>query len=144
MTQKIRVNNPFLAVGKTGGCTFEPHLGWWTQISSEDQLSLGTPFDGSRDAIYIPTLQKTGPAVSKKVVENLKAKARELGLTEVTQASGMWVLSHNGQVQAETIWIFYSRESVNREALSKLAEQIKEEANQDSVAFEDSGTLNFV
>jgi len=102
---KTQVFDPFAAVRETGGCTFEPHIGWWTQCESAPQAKeLGRPFAGKRDAIYIPTLQKDGRSVSSETIENLKQEARELGLSKTSRASGMWVLSETNEVQTETIW----------------------------------------
>ena len=141
---KTQVFDPFVAVRETGGCTFEPHLGWWTQCESASQAKkLGRPFVGKRDAIYIPTLQKDGYPVASEIVENFKKEARELGLNKTSRASGMWVLSETNEVQAETIWVLFAEQSVNRTQLKKLAVKIKRVANQDCVAREENGRLQF-
>jgi hypothetical protein len=141
---KTRVFNPFAAVRESGGCTFEPELGWWTQVSSvETAERLGMPFAGQRDAIYIPTLQKSGEPVSEETVATLKERAKELGLTNITRAAGMWVLSTTNEVQSETIWIAFGDQASSHEHLSSLAADIQRDANQDCVAFERSGELNF-
>ena len=57
----------------------------------------------------------------------------------------MWVLSQTGQVQTECVWVAWSA-SVSaevREQLPALAEQIKEQTNQDCVCFEVAGELRF-
>ena len=145
---KIRPNNPFVAVKSTGGSTFEPASGWWTQAGDESQLHLGNAFASQRDALYIPTIQKSGAPVDEGTVQHLKQRARELGLDGLTQAAGIWVLSTTGEIQAETIWIAYSgngaaARSVDREKLAELAAAVKNSANQDSVAWEESGELKF-
>jgi len=140
---KVQVTDPFTAVRETGGCTFETELGWWTQVDSESQArALGMPMPSDRDAMYIPTLQKDGVPVPHKVVEDLKSRARKLGLTTEVCAAGMWVLSTTGEVQAETIWIF-AGEVADHSAFRTLANDVQTEANQDCVAFETRGTLNF-
>lgn len=141
---KTRTHDPFVAVRETGGCTFEPAIGWWTQCETADQATaLGTSFTGVRDAIYIPTLQKDGKPVARELIEQLKSDAEGLGLTDVTRASGMWVLSHNGEVQSETIWIFSTTDGVDRQKLAQLAIKIECEAVQDCVAREEDGELKF-
>ena len=141
---KTKVFDPFVAVRETGGCTFEPHLGWWTQCESASQAEeLGRPFAGKWDAIYIPTLQKDGRPVSSETIEGLKEEARALGLDKTSRASGMWVLSETGEVQAETIWVLFAEHSVNRAQLKNLAVKIEHVANQDCVAREEDGELQF-
>ncbi len=157
---KTRVFDPVSAAMRTGGCTFEPYgcgengiVGWWTYTpDAEVATEIGHVFSGARDAIYLPTLQKTGSPVDHSVVEDLKARACELGLTEVSQASGMWVLgedsaipeSMRGTIQSETIWILWSRNEVNRAALAQLAEDVRSLCHQDAVAREEAGELKFV
>lgn len=143
---KTRTHDPFVAVRETGGCTFEPAIGWWTQCEIADQATaLGTSFTGVRDAIYIPTLQKDGRPVSRELIEQLKREAETLGLKNITRASGMWVLSHTGEVQSETVWIFSTSttDGVNSQKLAQLAIKIEREAFQDCVAREESGELRF-
>jgi len=143
---KIYLHDPFIAVSAMGGATFEPATGWWSQASDLNHQQHGTPFRSERDAIYIPTLQKNGRPVAEEVVISLKIQASALGLTSITQAAGMWVLSETGQVQAETIWIAYSATPIaghKRPALKALAETTKILANQDEVAREEAGRLYF-
>lgn len=141
---KTKVFDPFAAVRESGGCTFEPELGWWTQVSSSEQAEkLGVPFAGQRDAIYIPTLQKSGEPVSEETVANLKVRAEKLGLTNITRAAGMWVLSETGEVQSETIWIAYGDRASSHKHLASLAADIQHDANQDCVAYENGGQLHF-
>ncbi len=143
---KINLNSPFTAVRAMGGATFEPGLGWWSQASSKNHQQFGNSFSGVRDAIYIPTLQKDGHPVAEEVVAGLKAQASALGLTSVTQAAGMWVLSETDEVQTETIWICYSTDPIpasQRPALKTLAHEIQVLANQDSVAREEIGYMLF-
>lgn len=141
---KTKVFDPFAAVRESGGCTFEPETGWWTQVQTPEVAErLGVPFAGQRDAIYIPTLQKNGAPVSKETITELKKCAGELGLTHTTSAAGMWVLSTTGEVQSETIWIAYGDRTNSEDGLASLAAHIRESANQDCVAYERRGELNF-
>lgn len=140
---KILCNNPFEAVKATGGATFEPGIGWWTQAETKDD-SVGRSFEDLRDAIYIPTLQKTGEPVATATIELLKTQARKIGLHTLTIAAGMWILSTTGEVQSETIWIAYGEQVDGQSQLAELASAIKTQANQDAVAWEQGGVLNFV
>jgi hypothetical protein len=143
---KVLLNCPYGSVKDTGGATFEPGTGWWSQASKVEHQHIGTPFCSERDAIYVPTLQKNGHPVAEEMVIGLKAQASALGLTSVTQAAGMWVLSETGEVQAETIWICYNTDPIpasQRPALKTLAHAIQVLANQDCVAWEEHGHLRF-
>ena len=126
----------------SGGVTFEPETGWWTQSDDCKVHQSGIAFEDDRDAAYIPTLQKSGVPVPSEVVAEAKRRATELGLDRITCASGMWILSETGEPQVETIWIAYGRLS-DRTGLKKLASYIRQEANQDCVAWEEGGKLQF-
>jgi hypothetical protein len=139
---KYRVSNPIPAAAITGGCTFEPEIGWWT---CSTQPIEGKNFEGNRDALYIPTLQKTGSRVSESAIENLKKQAQELGFNNLACARGMWILSTTGEPQIEVIWIAWTKSvTANvREQLPTLASHIKTICNQDAVAWEQNGELCF-
>ena len=142
---KTRVFDPFAAVRESGGCTYEPGIGWWTYVSSTVQANkLGVPFASARNAIYIPTLQKSGEPVSEETITALKRRARLLGLTHITRATGMWVLSETGEIQSETIWIAYGDHVISERALANFAAYICVVANQDCVAREVAGELQFI
>ncbi len=142
---KYLVTAPLEAALRAGGCTLEPEIGWWT-YSTEELSELGKNFQGGRDALYIPTLQKTGEPVATEHVQKLREHANSLGFSNETPASGMWVLSETGEVQIEYIWIIWTtRASQNvRARISNLAKKIKELTNQDAVAYELDGELNFI
>lgn len=143
---KIRVTNPKEAAVTTGGCTFEVEVGWWTYTDQPDEhKGLGKLFAGERDALYIPTLQKTGEPVAEADIVSFKERAAKLGFTEISGASGMWILSETGEAQVEHIWICWAKsvgEKV-RAKMSELAQEIKQATNQDCVAWENSGKLQF-
>ncbi len=146
---KIRVFDPMRAADMMGGCTIEPHIGWWTYAPDEkvhEAAELGVVFDDRRCALYIPTLQKNGEPVPEEAIETLKAKAKELGFVNVSPASGMWILSETGEAQIEYIWIMWT-ESVSEEVraqLPELAKWICQYTNQDCVAYELDGHMMFV
>ena len=143
---KAKVHDPMIAAKETGGVTFEPATSWWTQCASTEQAErLGTPFADSRDAIYIPTVQKNGEAVSRETVSELKAAARRLGLIEITRAAGAWVLTSTGEIQTETVWIASAPHGASAitPRLAGLASHIRTAANQDCVAYEVAGELRF-
>ena len=139
---KFRVSNPVVAAAKTGGCTFEPEIGWWTCSTEPVE---GKKFEGVRDALYIPTLQKTGSRVSEATIEQIKKQAREMGFEHLSCARGMWVLSETGEPQVEVIWIAWAKQvsEAVRQQLAALANYIKQACNQDCVAWEQAGELNF-
>ena len=140
---KTKVFDPFQAVRLSGGCTFEPGLGWWTQVeSAELAAQLGRPFKGVRDALYIPTLQKCGAPVPEETIVLLKAEAAAAGLSSLSRATGMWILSETGEVQSETIWIAAGT-CGNPEMLADLAGTVKALAAQDCAAWEVGGRLQF-
>lgn len=84
--------------------------------------------------------------VATEHVQKLRSHARELGFINETPASGMWILSETGEVQIEYIWILWTEKIGKgvRKNLGQLAEEIKMLTNQDSVAYELGGILNFV
>lgn len=144
---KIRVSDPKLAASMTGGCTLEVNIGWWTYVPDDESrpVSDGKVFEDNRDALYIPTLQKDGNPVSEEAIAKLKANAQELGFTETSSASGMWILSETSEAQVEFIWILWSSKISEeiRQQLPELAKKIKINTNQDCVAYEVGGKLNF-
>jgi hypothetical protein len=142
---KTRVVSPLDAAVKTGGCTFEPEIGWWTYTPESTGSVEGKKFAGVRDALYIPTLQKAGHRVAESEIESLKATARSLGFTNLACARGMWILSETGEPQVEVIWIAWANRVAEtvREQLAALANHIKVACNQDCVAWEQAGDLKF-
>lgn len=142
---KYQVKNPLEAALRAGGCTLEPEIGWWT-YSADEIPELGEKFESGRDALYIPTLQKSGEPVDHELVQRLREQAKGLGFTNESPASGMWVLSETGEVQIEYIWILWRTETPKkvRKNLAGLAEEIKIKTNQDAVAYELGGHLKFV
>lgn len=136
---------PLEAALRAGGCTLEPEIGWWT-YSTEDLSEIGSKFKGGRDALYIPTLQKSGEPVATEHIQKLREHAKSLGFSNETPASGMWVLSETGEVQIEYIWIIWTARASHdvRARISHLAKKIKLLTNQDAVAYELDGELNFI
>ena len=63
---KVKLNGlkgaPHEVARLSGGVTFEPETGWWTQSDDSKVHQLGEAFADERDAAYIPTLQKTRQA----------------------------------------------------------------------------------
>jgi hypothetical protein len=141
---KTRVNDPLVAAATTGGCSFEPAIGWWTYTTDPAQAKeLGHQFEDGRDALYIPTIQKNGVPVDTEVIEKIKARARQLGLNNFACARGMWILSTTGEAQVEVIWIAWATSCELRDLLPALAKEIRSATNQDCVAWEEGGTLKF-
>jgi hypothetical protein len=142
---KIKTKSPIDAAIKTGGCTMEPEIGWWT-YSTENIPEIGEEIEECRDALYIPTLQKNGEPVKTALVKKLRENAKKLGFTNETPASGMWVLSETGEVQIEYIWILWNTNisEKTQKRLTSFAKKIKKSTNQDCVAYELQGHLNFI
>ena len=70
---KYLAKSPLEAALRAGGCTLEPEIGWWT-YSTEELSELGEKFNGGRDALYIPTLQKTGePVATEGMIDAVEA-----------------------------------------------------------------------
>jgi hypothetical protein len=141
---KYLVHSPIEAAARTGGCTFEPGVGWWT-FSSSPAPELGDVIEGTRDALYIPTLEKSGAPVASDKIEGIKARAQGLGFNRLACARGMWVLSETGEAQVEVIWIAWCDQVAEtiRGLLPSLAREIRELTNQDCVAWEEGGELRF-
>lgn len=59
---RVRVSNPVIAARLYGGATWEHSIGWWSQ--SPGSCHIGTPFECSRDAIFVPTRTREGHEVS--------------------------------------------------------------------------------
>lgn len=144
---KIRVADPKKAAGMTGGCTLEVEIGWWTYADEADDSAkeLGVVFEDNRYAFYLPTLQKNGEPVSEEAINELKAKANELGFNKISSASGMWIFSETGEAQVEFIWIMWTKEITDevKQQIPDLAQEIKVLTNQDCVAWENAGSLHF-
>jgi|GEM_PF-2465724 len=144
---KVKVDDPFEATAKYGGCTGEYPIAWWSSTNSgiESNNGQGQPFEDLRNALYIPTLQKDGQPVPKEVIDGFIADAKNLGLNCVNIAMGMWELTGSGRVQIEKIWIASDLAlSADKDAIRCLAINIKSRVNQDGVTYEIGGTLYFV
>ncbi|MFC1787728.1 hypothetical protein ACFLZY_00715 [Patescibacteria group bacterium] len=79
------------------------------------------------------------------LVDELKTRAIKTGLHNWVHARGLWLLE-SGVVQIESVLIGWA-DRLNHEQrrqLPKLAELVKHLANQEAVAWEVEGVLNFV
>ncbi len=66
---KLLVEDPVTAALQFGGATWEPAVGWWSQAGSS--ATRGTqPFD-RRNAVYVPTQDRFGRALSQKKISSL-------------------------------------------------------------------------
>jgi hypothetical protein len=112
--------DPIAAARAFGGVTFEipsrdallgdcedVRVGWWTYAAG----SRAAVTADARFAVFIPTIQKDGNPVPRETIQALKREAVELGLTGLSQASGVWILGSDesipehlrGSAQAETM-----------------------------------------
>lgn len=141
---KYLVTNPAKAVSLTGGCTFEKNIGWWT-YSAEIIRHFSEVVGSRRDAIYLPTLTKSGEQVSSQSIQVMKNLAESLGFNNFVEGRGLWI-SDAKEIQSEKVWIAWSG-AVSRKKkklVPAVAKLIKLIANQYCVAWEDQGRLRLV
>ncbi len=154
--------DPIAVARMFGGVTFEipprdsasnlsghDKIGWWTYSNGSSLARSRDP----RHAVYIPTIQKDGIPVSSSLINELKAEAAALGLSNLSQACGVWILGDDpsipehlrGTAQSETIWIAWGspHSTVSAAQLEALAAKVRDRAVQDCVAYEISGHLGF-
>ena len=137
--------------GVGGRSDVSPLLGGWVTFTPDAEIgqSLGVAIHNRRDAIYLPTIQKDDKPVDLDTVNQLRAAAIKCRLSEQQPCSGAWILSadcgaRSGQAQVEFIWRFAGDPGeVRPTELEKLAVRIAHNCNQDRVAFEVDGVLNF-
>ncbi len=67
---KVCVRDPVQAALRFGGATWEPGIGWWTQ--SPGPTTQGMPFNGRRDAIYVPSKTRFGSVVSSVQISAIR------------------------------------------------------------------------
>ena len=138
------VTNPEKSLGLTGGCTFEANIGWWTYSNKIiPQFSEVVGFN--RDALYLPTLTKTGEQISSQKIESMKKLALAHGFNNFIDAEGVWISDAN-EIQKEKVWIAWTEfvSAKTRKLLPAIAKLIKLIANQYCVAWEDQGQLKLV
>jgi hypothetical protein len=122
----------------------EDGVGIWLGTDEESVLAGGQTVVIRRDALYVPTLTRTGQPVPSIVRAKALERAERLGLRERHAAIGYWTLSETGELQEESVDIVLSREPVDRAALEHLAVWLLEAAEQDAVAYEVSGRVEHV
>lgn len=141
---KIICSDPAAAARVTGGVTWEQGIGWWTQVPAVASLP-GMPLLQRRDAIYVPSLQKTGGRICERVRQQIIDSVRDAGLSNISQAVGGWLLSGSGSLQTEAVTILYAPPGrVQKNLIGMLVALVHQLANQDAVAYEVDGVLNFV
>jgi hypothetical protein len=143
---KCVLSDPLAQVGRVGGATFVD--GRWYSFTRDARTAeaFGNIIEESGDAVFIPTLQKDGAPVPPAIIEDLKMEAKtRLGLTEIRSGLGIWILSETGEPQLEYVWIASSETSQRSDptALRAFAQRVQVLTNQDSVAIEVGGQLEF-
>lgn len=119
----------------------EEGVGPWLSSADRDLHSLGTVFTSSRNAIHIPSLERTGAAIPEPIIMDICQQAASIGLTRLADATGYWTLESSGILQKENVKIAFSEEAINPEAIRHLAGIIILKANQEAVAIEINGLV---
>jgi len=119
----------------------EEGLGPWLSSADLDLHSLGTVFTTSRNAIHIPSLERTGAAIPESVIMDICQQAASIGLTRLVNATGYWTLESSGILQKESIKIALSDDVINPDFIRRLAKEIILTTNQEAVAIEIQGRV---
>ena len=126
---------------------YEEGMGIWLSTSDARLLANAEVIFVARDAIHIPSVEKTGKALSRSLIDVFVDQARAIGLNEVRRARGYWTLSETGALQSEDVLIAFSTAQAapsDRSRLIELAHLILRRANQDAVAWEAGGVVKHV
>lgn len=94
-----------------------------------------------RDAIHLPSVEKSGAPLPDDLILSFLSAARALGLSKTHRARGYWTLSDSGELQDEDVLIAFSDTPVDPNALHTLAVRVLETGKQDAVAYEVGGRV---
>ncbi|MFN8458029.1 MAG: hypothetical protein U0401_25815 [Anaerolineae bacterium] len=119
----------------------EEGVGVWLSTDDPALLDGMTVIPTRRDAIHLPSMEKTGQAIPKKLLTEFIRRAQAIGLTDLRLARGYWTLSETGELQAEEILIAGSDQPVGHTHLLELARFILAAGHQDAVAWEEAGQV---
>jgi hypothetical protein len=131
--EQARASTPFFI--------FEEGMGIWLNTTNPHLLAQGQVISLARDAIHIPSLEKSGRPLPAPLAAEFLERAKALGLERVSRARGYWTLSETGELQAEEVLIAWSDTPVAQLRLLELARFILEKGNQDAVAWEEAGEV---
>ncbi len=119
----------------------EEGVGIWLSTSDTQLLTQSSLVSIIRDAIHIPSVEKTGQILTDSLIAEFVQRANAVGLNRVNKAVGYWTLSETGELQAEAVKIAFSLTPCDRQKLEALAHFILARANQDAVAWEEAGEV---
>lgn len=119
----------------------EEGVGVWLSTDDPALLDGMAVIHTSRDAVHLPSVEKTGQAISHGLVTEFIRRAKAIGLTNLRPARGYWTLSETGELQAEEVLIACSNQPVGHTQLLELARFILAAGNQDAVAWEERGQV---
>jgi hypothetical protein len=141
--QQIRILFPSIAAAQARTPFFidEEGVGVWLSTDDPALIEGMTIIPTRRDAMHLPSVEKTGQAIPKKLLTEFIHRAQAIGLTDFRPARGYWTLSETGDLQAEEVLIACSDQPVGHTHLLELARFILEVGNQDAVAWEEAGQV---
>jgi hypothetical protein len=119
----------------------EDQVGPWLSSSNEKLFAFGTVIASTRNAIHIPSLERTGEVIEESVIADFCREAATLGLVQIRNATGYWTLAFSGEVQKEKVKIAFTDDYVDPVALRALALGIIALTNQEAVAIEVAGKV---
>lgn len=119
----------------------EEGVGVWLSTDDPALLDGMAVIHTSRDAVHLPSVEKTGRAISRRLLTEFIRRAQAIGLTDFRPARGYWTLSETGELQAEEVLIACSDQPVGHTHLLELARFILGAGNQDAVAWEEAGQV---
>ena len=119
----------------------EEGVGPWLGSSDQDLFSLGVVIHTARNAIHIPSLERTGKAISGEVIADICQRAASIGLNRFVHATGYWTLESSGILQTERVKIAFSEDAIDRDLIRGTAKEIVFKANQEAVAIEIEGLV---
>jgi len=119
----------------------EDQVGPWLSSSDEKLFAFGKVIASTRNAIHIPSLERTGEVIEERLIANFCREAAALGLVQIRKATGYWTLAFSGKVQKEKVKIAFTDDAVDPEALRGLALDIIMLTNQEAVAIEVAGAV---
>jgi hypothetical protein len=119
----------------------EEGTGIWLGTDDKTHLKQGKCIELKRNALHIPSEDKTGKKLSQTLLKDFLSHAKALGLTKLHKATGYWTHSQSQTLQKEAVQIAWTKQSINKPALLELAQRILKEAHQDTVAYELNGAV---
>jgi hypothetical protein len=138
-----RIIFPSIKVARKASPFFidEEGVGPWLSSSDEKLFAFGKVITSTRNAIHIPSLERTGEVIEERLIADFCREAAALGLVQIRKATGYWTLAFSGEVQKEKVKIAFTDDYVDPQALRDLAQEIIVLTNQEAVAIEVAGKV---